>query len=413
MSVKKVADGLKSMYSNLGRSGSDKTEGLYFGYIEQPAQMNSDAYKDSWLARKIVNVPVEDAVREWREWSGGDNGNAAVKEKELGLARAIKKCSILARTYGENHILIISNQEDLEQPLSENQTITGLSVLAPLDISACEREDSILHPDFGEATLYECHLQSGAHVRIHKSHLITLKGIELVDLQSNVISTQSNLAGQSVIDANKEAIAQAESAAKNINALIHEAKIDVIGVPELMANMGSPDAQEYESVLLKRFSLSSISKSISGLFIHDKEETYDRKSSNFANLDALLKIFTMNVGASESIPESRFLGTETSGLKTSGNSLALYHERVRALQADYAHALSLFDKMVSGGETFAWKPLYAPSQKEQADIEKVIIDGANTLSMMQIYEENQLREITEKRLSQTSGYKSIGDKDVS
>ncbi len=69
LSTPYTGDGLTNFTTRLGSSGDKSTHAIY----AQPwFPIDVDpAYRTSWL-RKIVDIPPQDEVREWRTWAGSD-----------------------------------------------------------------------------------------------------------------------------------------------------------------------------------------------------------------------------------------------------------------------------------------------------------------------------------------------------
>ena len=60
-------DGLKNLTSNLG-TDRDKASHSFYDSIVLTDNDLMNAYRYSWLARKIVDVVANDACRNWRTW---------------------------------------------------------------------------------------------------------------------------------------------------------------------------------------------------------------------------------------------------------------------------------------------------------------------------------------------------------
>ncbi|MDR2646274.1 MAG: DUF1073 domain-containing protein [Holosporaceae bacterium] len=89
-------------------------EGFYFN-IHQ-------LYLDSWEAQKIVNIPVEDALRKGYQIDGVDPEKVELLRKEelrLGVPDLLRNCLIYERIDG-GAFLFIGNEEDVSLPPKKN-----------------------------------------------------------------------------------------------------------------------------------------------------------------------------------------------------------------------------------------------------------------------------------------------------
>ena len=62
-----VRDGLASMVAGLGTE-RDKAATVYYTEPTIDQQQLVNAYRTSWLPRKIVDIPALDSCRNWRAW---------------------------------------------------------------------------------------------------------------------------------------------------------------------------------------------------------------------------------------------------------------------------------------------------------------------------------------------------------
>ena len=62
-----MGDGLQNVVSGMGTSRDKAASAIYVMSMLDDAQIEA-AYRTSYLAQRIIDVPAEDAGREWREW---------------------------------------------------------------------------------------------------------------------------------------------------------------------------------------------------------------------------------------------------------------------------------------------------------------------------------------------------------
>jgi hypothetical protein len=79
--------------------------------------------------------------------------------------------------------------------------------------------------------------------------------------------------GDSVLQAIDEGIRAASATIANVAAMVDEAKVDIIQMPELMKNFST---DEYEKRLTRRFTYVNTAQSVINARLMDKDETWNR-----------------------------------------------------------------------------------------------------------------------------------------
>jgi uncharacterized protein len=142
-----ITDGFANLVAGLG-AGNAKTSA--HTYIVGHDQMTlENAYRVSTWFGKIVDIPADDATREWRMWQA-DKGDIELlenEEKRLQVRQKVRQALIWARLYGGAVIVPIGLPGAHNQPLSldrvGNGGIKALTVLSRHEITA---QDTITDP---------------------------------------------------------------------------------------------------------------------------------------------------------------------------------------------------------------------------------------------------------------------------
>ncbi len=175
--------------------------------------------------------------------------------------------------------------------------------------------------------------------------------------------------GDSVLQSTLDAIKNADSTAGNIASLIFEAKIDIIRIPDFMANLGN---EAYRQKLLERYTLANTSKGINGTLLLDKEEEYETKTAQISGLTDILMAFMQIVSGAADIPVTRLLGQSPAGMNATGTSdMKNYHDRIQSMQElELAPAMRRLDEclersagVVDPDVYYRWSPLEQMSEK--------------------------------------------------
>lgn len=381
--VRAFADGLMNVVANLG-TARDKASHSHYGVPVLSDFEATNAYRGAWLPRKIVDIPALDACRNWRSWNAQADDISALEaeEERLGLRMKMQEGLKKARLYGGAALYIGTGDSDPSKPLNAERIAKGgirhLSVMTRRVLKAGEVDRDPESPLYGRPAYYT--LQgAGRRVEIHPSRLVVLTGAMHPDPET---ATGDEAGwGDSVLTAVMDAIKNADGTAANVASLVYEAKVDVIGIPNLTEMLSDPDA---ERQITERLRLAMAMKGINGALIRDAEETYDQKSYAFAGLTDILNTSLQIVSGAADIPVTRLLGQAPGGLNSSGESdLRNYYDRIRAMQElEIAPALYTLDECLIRSALgtrpeevfYDWRSLWQTTDKERADIGKVVAD---------------------------------------
>ena len=91
-SQKSARDSLENLATGLG-TAKDKMTGVNWVMPDMDQAQADAAYRGDWIARKLIDIPAEDATREWRSWQAGDPEEITAieaEEQRLGLQQKMK-----------------------------------------------------------------------------------------------------------------------------------------------------------------------------------------------------------------------------------------------------------------------------------------------------------------------------------
>ena len=404
-------DSLRSVIGNLGNKGRDKSAGVEIVDDCISDMQLRDAYASNWIARKIVDIPADDSLRKWRTWNSEKHEAIEEEEVRLDVRRKVLEAYKQGRLYGGCALFIGTKQEPSE-PLDVNAIGKGgleyLSMFTRDELGVVSIGQDPFSPFYGLPEMYSIG-SSDVVAEIHPSRLIRFTGDDHADpKQVNNI----NLGwGQSVLQTAFDSVKHASGSQANVASLIYEANVDVIGIPDLMNNIGT---SEYQSEIMTRFQLAGMNKGINGMLMLDAEETYNRKTASFSHLPEVMEAFALYCASAADIPATRFLGRSPSGLLSTGeHDKENYQDTLQALQGlKIRPAMRLFDeclKRSAGAEddaTFDWTPLSQMNDEQLSTIGETI-----TKSLKNLYDigftDQELRDIARHRLGEVGAFPHI------
>ena len=391
--------------SNLNTS-RDKSSHGHFAKETTLTDYDFEAVYQDWLAKKIVNRPVLDMLRAGWYFNGLEDGQILKitdEIKRLRLVERLAKLLIWSRLYGRAYLVFgLADGLQLDQPFEIEKlrqgglqffTVLKKSKVQPLNQEYVPLELSAGEPE--QPMYYQISNGNGTQSKIHHSRIMCVKhGDEGESLLLSIYYTLRNY------------IATNAGAAS----LVHEAKVDVIRMPDLMMNIVNRAKETME-----RFGAAALLKSINGMLVIDKNEEYESKSYTFGGLPDLMREFGQQTAGAADMPYTLLFGQTTSGLNNSGEfDLRSYYDRVNTeqnwtLRPILERIFPLIFKSLFGaiptGFNFVFYPLWQLDVKTRSEVEK-----NNTERDIKYLEKGIITEaMIAKQLQQDGTYDFIDD----
>jgi phage-related protein (TIGR01555 family) len=407
--TQQVTDGLVNLVANLGTARDKAAHTTYSAPTLTPIEA-CNAYRSSWLCRKIVDIPAMDACRKWRSWNAEAEQVTALEAEEnrLGLQAKLLTACKRARLYGGAALYIGTGDRDPSKELNPasigRNGIRHLVVLNRNILTAGDIERDPESPLYGKPRVYRL---SGAttQVDIHPSRLVILRGAELPD--DGDLATVEAGWGDSILTAVMDEIRRADGTSANVASLVYEAKVDVLRIPQLMAMMADPTTEQQ---VLNRLQLAAMTKGINGMLVLDTEEEYDQKKGEFGSLRDVMLAFMQLVSGAADIPVTRLLGQSPGGLNSTGEAdLRNYYDRIQSMQTlELGPAMTTLDECLIRSALgarppeifYTWNSLWQTTDKERADIGKTTSESIKTLSETGLIPDEVLQSVAVNMLTE-------------
>lgn len=406
-----VHDSLTNVVANLGTARDKSAWSEYSTVTRLSDQAALNTYRGAWLPRKIVDIPAFDSCRNWRDWQAeADQISAFEKEeKRLGLQGKVLAAKIAARLFGGAALLISNGDVDLSKPLREDKTGLGglkyVTLLHKRNLSAQIVDDDPESEWFGQPKFWHLTPNLSSGVVVHPSRLVVFRGAEVPD---PLVSGVEFGWGDSVLLSIMDAVRSVDSTAANIASLVFEAKVDTVGIPDMMSKLG--DAS-YTDILIKRWALAETGKGINGTLMHDAEEVLGQKTASFASLPDVLDRFMQLAAGAADIPMTRLLGMSPAGMSSTGESdTRNYYDRIASEQSLHmSPAMYRLDECLIRSAIgsrpdevhYRWASLWQMSDKERAEIGKLQADTIKVLRDTRLIPDEALSEAAVTALSES------------
>ncbi len=393
-------DGWANILSGLGMMGHDpKRHTTYLGAEVIPSETLANMYRTDGFARKIVDRPVFDMLREGFSVVVTEPGEA---EGETNTAEAAGVVSYLDginwksqvgeflqwdRLYGAALLIVGANDGGkLEDPL-KSESIKTIEFLRVVDASSYDRtqdlETDAQSPRFGQPKTYKVNPNTAKEYTVHYSRAYELRGLKV---PPNSGGTKApNGAGDSVLQACFAALRGLGMTYSNTESIVDEFVVSVMTVKGLTGMVGTGR----ESVVLARLKLMDLARSLINTRLIDSDEKYDRTSTGVAGLSDILEREAERVSAVSGIPVRILMGKQSGGLNNTGDAETRdYYDHVDALREERAAPVlewltvltfSAKDGPTKGSVPDDWAlsfpPLWQMDDKEKAEVYKTMADG--------------------------------------
>lgn len=334
--------------SGMGTS-IDRRGGRTYIFLPLDHSQAEAGYRTSWLIRKIVDVPAKDMTRAWRDWQATKEQIEAIEkeEKRLQLREKVKRALILSRLYGGGALILGTEDSDPMIPLDTERVkkdgLTYVHAMAPQQLGMGQLIMDPADPWFGKPAYFEISASNTQRVKLHPSRVVDIVGQRAPE--GAVLQSLGGFWGDPIMQAVGDAVGNADTAQAGFAALIEEAKLDIIKIPDLLDHWGT---DEHEAKLLRRLEVAAAGKSTWRALLLDAGEEWEQRQMVWAGIPQVLTTFLEIVAGAADIPVTRLLGQSPKGLQSTGEGEAKdYHDKVKADQEEIlAPALDRIDELL-------------------------------------------------------------------
>ena len=368
---KQTKDGWTNVQRSLGMSKDVKQNTFYVGgSLKSNLQAELEAlYTQSWIGKKVVNIPIDDAMRNGViiEHKEPDVVNRVEKRmKQLKIDKKIDSLLKWSRVYGSSIMVLVSGDDDIQNPPNVGiNDISNFAVLDRFDVSAMGINQNPLSSDYLEPSGY----MLGKSGTVNKERILKIDGTET----TNWTKQKLNGWGLSIYEAGFNAIQTSETSTELINNLLYQSNVDYYKIKGLNARL--TDGQD--ALVIKRIEIAQAMKSVLNGVALDAEDSYENVAKNFAGLNDINMGMLGIVAGAFDIPLTRLLGKSADGMNATGEGdLSNYYDMVASIQENeireaYEWVLKFISYDLFGEDknlTVSFPPLWQMSEMQRADL---------------------------------------------
>lgn len=427
----KLTDTIINIAANLGTERDKRSysrwmggRGSYNGFSNRSGfngslSMNriqlEEMYAEDWVCGKLIDIPVDDMLREWRtvDFDGNDDMKEAFEKEEerLGVRESLTDALKWSDLYGGSGIVLgIDNCGHSLLPLNiDFVQKNSLKFIRTLDRWYLMPQD-INYYDISQHNYFKPNYYriAGTAQMIHHSRMIRFDGVRM----PRAVAQLNWLWGISKLQRIQDALLNAAATPNIIASQMYECNFPVISVEGLASTLSS---QGGEQRLQTRMAFVNLMKSMFNVTILDNKEIYDLKSPSLSGLDIFIDKFLGLACAAGDICLTRFMGISPGGLNSTGDSdlINYYDARKSDQERRIRPALNILDPIILRStfgyipKEFSWKfnPLWQLTSKDKA-----VVDLSNA-QRDAIYVQNNILPPTviAKELQKNDTYSGITD----
>jgi phage-related protein (TIGR01555 family) len=376
-----IKDAFYNSFNGFG-SSSDPFVNTVFEAETVPTKYDlENLYRFNWLARRIVETPVKDALREGFTCNLENEDENALKNrlKELGVFKQLFEVNYKARLYGQAFLLIGARDgsESLAEPLNKDniKSLDFFRVVDRYEVNPIRFYTDADTGNFGKVELYSFNPITNSPntiLYIHESRLIPFYG--------NMLGTNNALAnnnfGESVLTVLQKDLKAYSTSIHASAQVIQDFVSKVWKIPDLTSYLENPDVFE------KRMQLNlKTSSNFSGTVLAEGEEM-QKIATPIGGLADLVSMHTTNIAAAAGIMKTKLFGEALGQLSGAEASRKNYFDDIRGYQKnELQKPIEAIINMVLLDKTFnlspdtefvlEFNPIDQPTQKEELEMRKI------------------------------------------
>ena len=338
-----ASDGYANPAASLGEQSPLLASGTFLRTdLTSDPELLTAMYRESWLTKRIIDMPSEDMTRAWYSFCVSPGPEALQALRRLEARHSVKQeltnALRWARLYGGSLALMVIRGEEhcLDQPLDPDLLLPGcFQGLLVLDRAQGIQPSAVLvkdldDPDFGlpESYTVNLDLENCRTVTLHHSRVLRFAGRELPRMET----VRENYWGASEMEHIREELLKRSAASANIAQLLFQANITTLKMADFGEVLGYGTEEqrrnvEYAMGMENRFRTSF------GIQLLSRDDSLENHAYSFTGLSEVYEQFMMDMAGAAEIPATRLFGRSPQGMNATGESdLRNYYDMISSLQ---------------------------------------------------------------------------------
>ncbi len=412
-------DGWINLLAGLGKK-SDKTKhNDWGGYILFDDATLSNMYDGDGLTSNIVDVVPNDMTRNGWEIKNDHDNLIAKEQTRLNASSHFNTALKYARLYRGSVIVIVTKYGTLDTALTEKSgPIIALRVYGAdrMPIQSNNIVDNPKSKYFEEVELFPIYKRNGEEMKVHATRCLIFRGETCSD--NGELGLNYRYWGFSTIQKIWSRLSNYSTTERGIANLMLEFSVGKYK----LSNLAQMLAQGEDGIAAchNRIEIINASKSIINAVLLGENEEYTRETISVAGLADLVDRMQMNLSAVAKIPVSKLFGRSPAGMSATGEfDLRNYYDNASSAQETrmlfplqyltnyigqyvYPGGITAQDGNPAEEYTIEFNSLWEPTEKEQAEINKLNAETDNLNIVNQIYGPEEARTMRYSELDEDS-----------
>jgi len=385
---KQVQDSFQNPLARLGLGSNSLLEGTQYPIqrITRNYNLMNSLYRNSWIAKKIINAIPEDMCKKWFSISAELSPEMQDRFDKLEQKTLIREKIVEGLTWGRLYggagaIMLIEGHEDiLDEPLELDDILPnsfkGLMVLDRWSgiYPGIELITDISDPEFGLPEFYDIKdINGDIKQKVHHSRVLRFIGRKLPFWEDQ---TEMHW-GASELEHVYDELAKRDNTSWNIASLIFQANVLVNKVKDVDQMLAITDQQVQQDFYNIKTAQNQL-RSSSAMMIIGEEDDISALNYTFAGLNDIYESFALDVAGACDMPVTRLFGRSPAGMNATGESDEnMYYDMISQQQESVLKPklnkllpvmfMSEFGK-VPDDLGIKFNPVKTPSDSETADL---------------------------------------------
>ncbi len=374
-----------------------------------------DLYRCNAYARKVIDLPASEVIREWRSWDADEEVSKQIElyESSIQMKQMVRKALIHARLYGGCHIYMsIDGAGEPNEPIDFSKitkdSLAYLQIMKRNDFQTPILDENI-GKNNGKPVSYILsptnnlrNIETEERIReIHPDRLITFYGAEFPEYEK----TNARIAsfyGVSYLDSLYDTLVEFDNTLNYVKEIIKSSKLTYIFMPGLGQALEEGGAKEEN--IASVIATIDFNKDVTTSIPLDGSYTVQQNTQTLAGFKDVLMSFMQDISGRTGIPMSKLFGISASGLSTTNEDSRIdYYEFIRALQGDEIQpSMAILDRVLAISATgdnsleltYNWNELVAPVKKDVVSTLRMSVDLA--MRLKGLYSDDYIRALIDK-----------------
>lgn len=382
-------------------------------------QSYTTLYYTSWEARKIVEIPINDAFRIRPQFNGIEEAEKMALLKQcdkLQVFEKFKRAAIQERLLGGSAVLIglAEDHDDPEKPIDYKKIEKGdlkfINIVSVNQITNPEYDTDPFSPGYDKPKFYQIN-----GIKTHTSRLIIFDGEPLFNYSTQRLMQNFRINpqgfGESVLVPLWDAIMRCIGTQQAAYQLVQKASITLVKAEQLLNLEGTKKGDEAIQKLEEMAEMVSIYRAA---ILKGKGIEIEESGASFGSVPELVMSFIQTLSAGSDVPASRFIGQAPGGLNATGEGdLENYYNNIASYQTTrlspkYEKLFEILGRSALGSEkweevrkTFEieFESLWNLKGTEKSQVDETYIRVLNELADKGIVsKETVVKEINARRI---------------